>query len=144
MCKVAPFAAELSVNVSIFTLVAISLDRYHVILYPLKQKLRPKHCFIILFIIWVVSFLLSSVHLINFKIEMGTFCKINITFEKPQCNVLNFDLYKYHKLSLVVIQYLIPFLLICFTYLRIGYHIYFGIDINTVNKKQEENKKKVT
>lgn len=37
-CKIAPFAATLSVNVSILTLVAISLDRYHEILSPANSK----------------------------------------------------------------------------------------------------------
>lgn len=137
MCKVAPFATTLSVNVSIFTLVAISLDRYYVILYPLKPKLRVKQCFKILIFIWIKAVLLSSLHLYNYYV------KDNKPNELPRCEHVSFSLFKYHVLILVLIQYVLPFFIISFTYFRIGYHIYYDTSPDAANKIQEQNKRKV-
>ncbi len=69
MCKIAPFAATLSVNVSVYTLVLISLDRYRHIVNPYKHKIKTNECYIILAILWTLSLLLSLVKLINFKTD---------------------------------------------------------------------------
>jgi hypothetical protein len=136
MCKVAPFATTLSVNVSIFTLVAISLDRYYVILYPLKPKLRSKQCFSILALIWITALLLSSLNLYHYYVDE----KDN---ERPRCEIINFTIFKFHVITLVFIQYVIPFILISYTYFRIGYHIYFNVSPDSVNINQDKNKRKV-
>ena len=139
MCKVAPFSSTLSVNVSILTLVAISLDRYYVILHPFKPKLRVKQCFIILICIWIAAFALSAFHLYTFRIYVyGDRLEC-----APDLEPKMFLLFKYHTIFLVVVQYLIPFVIISLTYFRIGYHIYFDDSPNSVTKNQEKNKRKV-
>jgi hypothetical protein len=132
MCKVAPFAATLSVNVSIFTLVAISLDRYYVILYPFRPKMSLTHCYSIIFIIWIAAITISSVNLFNYLVTPDQQCLPNYL-----------ALFEWHSVFLVFIQYLVPFLIITFTYFRIGYHIYFDDSPNSVTKNQGKNKKKV-
>jgi leucokinin receptor len=131
LCKIAPFASTLSVNVSIFTLVAISLDRYHAILYPFKPKLRVKSCYIIITAIWLISLLLSSFHLyINDVVD-------------NRCLPLQPELYEKFLLFLTILQYIIPFVIISFAYFRIGFNIYFDKPPDAANSKQEQNKKKV-
>ncbi|CAF3062394.1 unnamed protein product [Rotaria socialis] len=62
LCKLAPLVQVLSVDVSIYTLVlvTISLDRCYAMLYPLKPKLSRKSAFILFIVIWVIAFGSSS------------------------------------------------------------------------------------
>lgn len=185
MCKIVPFAATLSVNVSIITLVAISLDRYYVILYPFRQKLRLKQCIAILFIIWIVSILMSLFKLINYGVIVTTepysddsseSSDLNETtttsvleqstsllldeelirsrdhlnsslsmayVEHRQCTPLNEQLDGVEVVFLAVMQYIVPFFIISFTYFRIGYHIYFDDSPSSVTQNQSTNKRKV-
>lgn len=137
MCKIVPFASTLSVNVSIITLVAISLDRYYVILYPFKQKLSVKKCIIILVGIWIVSILMSLVKLINFGIRTGP-------NGYPVCTPLIDKVDTIETIVLAITQYIVPFFIISFTYFRIGYHIYFDDTPESVTYNHCKNKRKVT
>ena len=192
MCKIVPFAATLSVYVSIITLVAISLDRYYVILYPFRQKLRLKQCIIILFLIWIVSILMSLFKLVNYEITYVNYDDdfSNLTTKKavntsnptttttttttttsrpPQtvafsllnhhgdyhnpnssnymkhkvCGPLNDQLDGVEIVFLAIMQYIVPFFIISFTYFRIGYHIYFDDSPSSVTQNQSANKRKV-
>ena len=120
MCKIAPFAVTLSVNVSIITLVAISLDRYHVILYPFRPKLGMRQCYLILMLIWTVSIVLSCFKLVCYRAEYKPW-----PVDKVICEPTYIQLYKYETLFLVVVQYVVPFALIAYTYARIAHHIYY-------------------
>jgi hypothetical protein len=134
MCKIVPFSSTLSVNVSIITLVAISLDRYYVILYPFKQKLKIKQCIFILIVIWIVSVLMSCTKLVNFHVE--------VVNDVKQCGPANPFVNQCENIALAITQYLVPFILISFTYFRIGYHIYFDDSPSSVTD-QGKNKRKV-
>jgi len=137
LCKIAPFAATLSVNVSILTLVAISIDRYHVILHPFKQKLRMKQCYFIIIFIWLTSLILSIIKLLNFNSQYDLNKNVLI------CAPTDILIHKYETIILIIIQYIIPFLLILFAYSRIGFHIYYDDSPNSVTNNQSQNKKKV-
>lgn len=60
MCHTVVFAQTTSVYVSTFTLTAIALDRYLVIMHPFKQRMRMRLCLSIIVGIWLLSLLLSS------------------------------------------------------------------------------------
>ena len=114
MCKIAPFASTLSVNVSIFTLIAISLDRYRYVFYPFNRKLKMNGCIKILLIIWFISIILSLVKLFNFDVEN------DIENNVLTCGPLNKNLHKYETILIVIIQYFGPSILLSFIYIRIG------------------------
>lgn len=161
MCKIVPFAATLSVNVSIITLVAISLDRYYVILYPFRQKLRLKQCIIILFLIWIVSILMSLFKLFNYEISIffenaetihqtkqgqynhASSTTKHIVSTKKICGPQNEHLDDIEVVFLAIMQYVVPFFIISFTYFRIGYHIYFDDSPSSVTMNHSANKRKV-
>ncbi|CAF0809720.1 unnamed protein product [Brachionus calyciflorus] len=134
LCKMAPFAATLSSNVNIITLVAISLDRHHVILHPLKKKLSKKKCILILILIWIVS-IMSITRFFNYKV-------FHIE-NKKQCNPINFELLKYDIIILTGLQFIIPFVIISITYIKIANHIYFAETPQTANCNQIKTRKKV-
>lgn len=157
MCKIVPFAATLSVNVSIITLVAISLDRYYVILYPFRQKLRLKQCILVLVLIWIVSILMSLSKLVNYDVNIIHTHQVdaadnvtsndgldNAKSSKKECGPLNEQLDYIETVFLVVMQYIVPFFIISFTYFRIGYHIYFDDSPSSITKNHSGNKRKVT
>jgi hypothetical protein len=126
MCKIVPFAATLSVNVSIFTLIAISIDRYHVVIYPLKKKLGILQCKVILIMIWLIACLFSVVKLINFRTENDPVSQVLI------CEPNNILLNKIETYFLIIVQYMAPCVLILYIYIRIGFKVLFQ-QSNAVN-----------
>lgn len=60
MCPFCPFIQILSVNVSIFTLTAIAIDRHKAILNPLRARSSKHASKIVIGIIWSVALCLAS------------------------------------------------------------------------------------
>lgn len=60
MCPFCPFIQILSVNVSIFTLTAIAIDRHKAILNPLRARSSKHASKIVIGIIWTVALFLAS------------------------------------------------------------------------------------
>jgi hypothetical protein len=106
----------------------MSIDRYHIIFYSFKRfqkKLTSKQCFIIISIIWILSLLISSVHLFNNSIQKFYVLRSNKIVELSRCLTNNLSIFEYYKIILVIIQYVIPVIILCYTYSCIGLHIYF-------------------
>lgn len=59
MCPFCPFVQYISVNVSVFTLTAIAIDRHKAILNPLRARSSKFTSKIIIGIIWIVSITLA-------------------------------------------------------------------------------------
>ncbi|UJR13599.1 hypothetical protein I4U23_000612 [Adineta vaga] len=142
LCKLAPFVQILSVDVSIYTLVAVSLDRYHVMLHPLKPKLSTKTAFLIFIIIWLVAFASSSPSLFFYNVYFITdYVQTNSTIKSST----TFDIHKVYIVYNIYSQYVIPFIIISGAYFRIGSHLYFSEPVGQT-KYQEvitRNKRKV-
>ncbi|XP_013785689.1 growth hormone secretagogue receptor type 1-like, partial [Limulus polyphemus] len=62
MCKAVPFVELIVAHGSILTILAISFERYYAICKPLKAgyKCTKKRALIIIFLVWVVSILVTS------------------------------------------------------------------------------------
>lgn len=60
MCPFCPFIQILSVNVSIFTLTAIAIDRHKAILNPLRARSSKHASKLIIVIIWMIALLLAA------------------------------------------------------------------------------------
>ena len=112
LCKIVPFVATVTNNASIFTLLAISIDRFRVTIQPFEPKLKVNHCKFIIAFIWLLSIALSLVKLINFKIT-----EIN---DIDVCEPFDETLHKIETFCLLAIQYVLPGLFISFIYIRIG------------------------
>lgn len=119
MCPIFPFAEDLSVNVSIFTLSAIALDRHRAIMYPFKPKLSKKTTLILIIVVWLVGIGFSIPYVLGYgmatlentsKNETRLFCanyKLSPEFWKVYLNVS------------VANQYCIPAILLCAVYIRL-------------------------
>jgi hypothetical protein len=104
------------------SLIAISFDHYNIIIHPFRMRTKPKECFAILALIWLLSLLFSLMKLFNFEADFDTSTK-NII-----CSPIFVKLYGLETIILVLIQFIFPFCLFLMIYLRIGYHLYFNND----------------
>ncbi|XP_053305891.1 neuropeptide FF receptor 1 [Spea bombifrons] len=58
MCKMSGLVQGMSVSASVFTLVAIAVERFRCIVYPFRQKLTLKKAIITIIIIWVLALII--------------------------------------------------------------------------------------
>lgn len=142
-------------DVSIYTLVAVSLDRYHVMLHPLKPKLSSKSALIIFTIIWLIAFASSMPSLFFYNVyfidDYGYQC-LPHTYHKQQqqqssntTSIASYDTHQVYIVYNIYSQYVIPFIIISCAYFRIAWHLYFSKPVGQT-KYQEviaRNKRKV-
>ncbi|KAH8247976.1 hypothetical protein KR032_003987 [Drosophila birchii] len=130
MCSFCPFVQALSVNVSVFTLTAIAIDRHRAIINPLRA--RPTK-FISKFIIggiWLLALLFAVPFAIAFRVEELTerFRENNETYNvtRPFCMNKNLsdDQLKTFRYTLVFVQYLVPFCVISFVYIQMAVRLW--------------------
>ncbi|XP_030372116.1 RYamide receptor [Scaptodrosophila lebanonensis] len=130
MCGFCPFVQALSVNVSVFTLTAIAIDRHRAIINPLRA--RPTK-FVSKFIIggiWLLALLCAIPCAIAFRVEevherfKDDDVITNVT--RPFCMNKNLsdDQLKTYRYSLVFVQYLVPFCVISFVYIQMAVRLW--------------------
>ena len=77
-CKVTPYLADVSLLVSVQSLVVIAVDRFVAVVFPLRVSLlTSKRCLLCIVSIWVVSMLVAISHLhanILFEFDGEYFC----------------------------------------------------------------------
>lgn len=69
MCPFCPFVQIVSVNVSIFTLTAIAIDRHKAILNPLRARSSKHASKIVIGVIWMFALLLAAPISIGLRVE---------------------------------------------------------------------------
>ena len=146
LCKIAPSFKTLSVNVSVFTLTVIAIDRYVAVLYPLKAGFSKKTASLGLALIWIIGIASSLPEALYYKFQYTYDQAINDL--KPFCHdgwpTENFG--KYYHLYIFIVQYLLPLFVINFSYIRIAVRIWGtkqpGHATETDNVRQR-NKRKV-
>ncbi|EDV96447.1 RYamide receptor [Drosophila grimshawi] len=130
MCGFCPFVQALSVNVSVFTLTAIAIDRHRAIINPLRA--RPTK-FISKFIIagiWILAFVFAAPFPIAFRVEEITdrFRENDVYFNltRPFCMNKNLsdEQLKAYRYALVFVQYLVPFCVISFVYIQMAVRLW--------------------
>ena len=109
LCKLTAFFQDISTAVSVQTLVAIAVDRFYAVWFPLKAaRIKPRVKYVIL-LIWLISALIHAPYLYGFKI--GTFSG------KTHCFVgWSRSVTKIVFLLLIIIIYVIPLMLIAILY----------------------------
>lgn len=107
-------SSGVSVYISAFTLMAIAIDRFFVIIYPFKARMPMKTCLIIIVIIWLSACLLTLPYGLFVQIipveEDVNFCDERWPHETSR---------KAFGLSTSVLQFVIPFIIISFCYIRV-------------------------
>ncbi|KZC10314.1 Tachykinin-like peptides receptor 99D [Dufourea novaeangliae] len=123
MCAFCPFIQILSVNVSIFTLTAIAIDRHRAILKPFSAKPSKLTAKMIIIGIWLVAGSLATPMAIARRVQMvREYGYVNPVHYRPFCRNVNLSetLMFIYKGLLVFLQYLTPLSIISCMYARIA------------------------
>ncbi|XP_060526691.1 RYamide receptor-like [Cylas formicarius] len=128
MCPLVSYVTSLSVFVSAYTLVAISIDKYMLIMWPLKPRISKRSATAIIGLVWLIAG--------TTVLPTGTFSRlVQPTGENNSRTIYHkCDKYlcqedfssvglEYHSLYttvLMVLQYIIPCVVLLFTYVSIA------------------------
>ncbi|XP_026557953.1 LOW QUALITY PROTEIN: galanin receptor type 2 [Pseudonaja textilis] len=139
MCKAVHFFIYLTMYASSFTLTTVSLDRYLAIRYPLhSRELRtPRNAVIAICFIWGLSFIFSGPYVSYFQEYQIT----NITVCHP---IWELSQRKIMDLCTFVFSYVIPVLILSFTYLKTIRYLWTSVDPMKVMSDSKKGKRKVT
>ncbi len=136
-----PFAQAVSVSVSIMTMIAISFDRFVIIVYPHKRRLKLHECSLLLVAIWIVAFMVGSVKLFNLSAHYHNDTESGEVIKR--CELISGQINVYDTYFLCLFQFIIPLVLLIYVYFRIGYYI-FVQRTSVVAKKHIKSKRRVT
>ncbi|KAJ2947015.1 hypothetical protein O0L34_g16359 [Tuta absoluta] len=120
MCPFCPFVQALSVNVSVFTLTAIAVDRHRAIITPLSAHTSKRVAKVIIVFIWVLALSLAAPMAMSWVVVMeDEFDPVTQVYrKKPFCQPSEFGVNSLtiYRLLLYIFQYVIPLFVITFAY----------------------------
>ncbi|XP_031555094.1 QRFP-like peptide receptor [Actinia tenebrosa] len=67
-CKLRPFIRDVSLAVSIFSMVAIAFDRFFAVVFPMRRTPRLLHLRVLLPIIWCLSLGTFTVYMVTYRL----------------------------------------------------------------------------
>uniref|UniRef100_A0A8K9V5B0 Neuropeptide FF receptor 1 n=1 Tax=Oncorhynchus mykiss TaxID=8022 RepID=A0A8K9V5B0_ONCMY len=144
VCKLSGMVQGISVSASVFTLVAIAVDRFRCIIYPFKQKLTISTSTLIIVIIWVlaISIMCPSGVMLQVTKEQRVLILLGDGYNNTRpiywCreNWPNQEMRKIYTTVLFANIYLAPLSLIVIMYVRIGFTL-FTMAVPMVSKKKK-------
>lgn len=127
MCLVVSYAQAVSVFISAYTLIAISIDRYIAIIYPLRPRMTKLHSKLIIIVIWVVALLTPMPTALLSKLlplpqnynSSDSFANQPLLYHCTE-DWSREDYRYYYSMLLMILQYAFPFSVLIFTYSRIA------------------------
>ncbi|GFU25088.1 RYamide receptor [Nephila pilipes] len=123
MCVLVSYAQVVSVFISAYTLIAISIDRYIAILYPLRPRMTKLQAKLIIFVIWVVALITPLPTAVLSKLEIHPAWEgLNNTDRRYICTESweTSEQRYYYSMALMILQYFFPLIVLLYTYTRIG------------------------
>ncbi|XP_053738222.1 neuropeptide FF receptor 2-like [Synchiropus splendidus] len=131
VCKLSGMVQGISVSASVFTLVAIAIDRFRCIVYPFKQKFTITTSKLIIVIIWVLAVFMMCPSGVMLQVTKEHGVRIiqgndNKTLPFYWCreNWPNQEMRKVYTTVLFASIYLAPLSLIVIMYARIGFILF--------------------
>ncbi|XP_045924736.1 galanin receptor 2a [Micropterus dolomieu] len=139
VCKVVHFIIFLTMYASIFTLTAVSLDRYLAICYPLRSRemRTPKNALTSICLVWALALVFSGPYLSYYaQMELaGAVVCIPAWETKPRIIM---------DVCTFIFGYLIPLLVLCLTYGRTIRYLWTSVDPVKDRSESRRAKQKVT
>lgn len=148
MCPVVTYAQVVTVFLSAFTLVAISLDRFRAIICPLRPKLTTRQAVVVIALIWAFSLAVPLPVALFSRIiqrpdlhgEIRDYCQEDWPGGVHQRTIYTF--------GVMVLQYFLPLFVLAFTYTWIGVVIWVkkppGEAQNSRDQRMAQSKRKVS
>lgn len=115
MCPIVVLVQLVSVSGSVFTNMAIGIDRFMAVMFPLRARLTKQRAKYVICAIWIGSVALSSIQL---KVSRAEEDPGGITRCNEQWDSINDR--KLYTVIVFVITYLIPLLILSITYSIVG------------------------
>ncbi|XP_040092972.1 neuropeptide FF receptor 2 [Oryx dammah] len=145
MCKISGLVQGISVAASVFTLVAIAVDRFRCVIYPFKPKLTIKTAFVIIMIIWVLAIAIMSPSAIMLHVQEEKNYRVRFNSQDKTSPVYwcredwpSQEMRRIYTTVLFANIYLAPLFLIVVMYGRIGISLFRRKVPHTGKQNQEQ------
>lgn len=117
LCHIMPFAQGCSVYISTLTLMSIAIDRFFVIIYPFRPRMKLETCITVIIMIWTFSITVTTPYAIfmtYYDLEIGRFCEETWPSEK---------LRRIFGSVTSILQFVLPFTVIAFCYTCVSFKL---------------------
>ncbi|XP_049306572.1 tachykinin-like peptides receptor 99D [Bactrocera dorsalis] len=141
-CKISQFIATLSISASVFTLMAISIDRYVAIMKPLKPRMSKRCNLGIAAFIWIASIAISCSMLFFFttgEVERKDGTRIVCYAEWPDGPTNHSQQENVYNIVFMILTYILPIISMTVTYSRVGIELWDSKTIGEYTPRQVEN-----
>ncbi|XP_062298929.1 galanin receptor 2a [Scomber scombrus] len=139
VCKVVHFVIFLTMYASIFTLAAVSLDRYLAICYPLRSRemRTPKNALTSIGVVWALALVFSGPYLSYYRqMDLGGAVVCIPAWESKPRIIMD--------VCTFIFGYLIPVLVLSLTYARTIRYLWTSVDPVKDMSESRRAKRKVT
>ncbi|XP_052888531.1 neuropeptide CCHamide-2 receptor-like [Anopheles moucheti] len=127
LCRVSEFAEEISIGVSVFTLTALSADRYCAIVNPLRKLQTRPLTVIVAFLIWVLAIICAIPSVVMSDVVVVHLDQSNKTIEYcspfgPRLKEFNYS--KYKTVLNSIVYYFLPLSIIGILYVLMAHRLH--------------------
>ncbi|XP_023036096.1 tachykinin-like peptides receptor 99D isoform X1 [Drosophila willistoni] len=139
-CKLSQFIAMLSICASVFTLMAIAIDRYVAIMRPLQPRMSKRCNLAIAAIIWLASTVISCPLMLVYKTETLTNHTRIVCYPEWPDGPMNHSMLEYiYNILIMILTYILPIVSMTVTYSRVGFELWGSKTIGEYMPRQVEN-----
>lgn len=117
LCHIMPFAQGCSVYISTLTLMSIAIDRFFVIIYPFRPRMKIETCVSVIIMIWTFAITVTmpyAVFMTYYDLDIGRFCEETWPSEK---------LRRLFGSVTSILQFVLPFIVIAFCYTCVSFKL---------------------
>ena len=117
LCKVVGFLPNISITVSIQSLVLIAVDRFGAVVFPLRSPLiSSKLCFFFILASWIVAIAMSSPYLLAYKLIQYPGEPLACYFSWDEVFPKEYSSFSYYILGTSMVLFYIPCALLAILY----------------------------
>lgn len=114
LCHIVPMSLCICVYVSTLTSTAIAVDRYFVIVYPFKPRMKTGVCLLMILAIWIIS--------VSISLPLGIYQHIEAQNDVMSCseNWPKDQARQFFTVTSLVLQYIVPCSIITYCYAKVS------------------------
>ena len=114
LCHIVPMSLCICVYVSTLTSTAIAVDRYFVIVYPFKPRMKTCVCILMIVAIWIIS--------VSISLPLGIYQHVETEAGVKSCreNWPKTQARQFFTVTSLVLQYIVPCSIITYCYAKVS------------------------